>query len=218
MRMVAYSSVLIVCSFLQPYQLLGQSLGVAEVAAMKKRSELRAEFEDLRFRGSQKKHSGFGLGLGSTEATIKHELQGVNDKGMVVAIPFSEIVSLRSVGRENTHIQLDILRFPDISPETLVALNPDCSELRKHQRSVRLSVSVVDNTGGQLSWFGQEEQYGDVVKVGLLRDMEEGITVRVRLPVNETWWAIPSVTRDHLCPLGSFSPLNSSTTLKTEKP
>jgi hypothetical protein len=38
--------------------------------------------------------------------------------------------------------------------------------------------------------------------------------MRLGLPVNEFWWAVPSIRRDPLCPLEILDPLANGTTLE----
>ena len=192
-----YLNVVWLISCLFTVQVQPQSLTVPQVETARKRSENHIQFENLQFVGSSQRHAGFSLALGTDESEPRHVIEGVTQSGQFLLVPFSEIVSIRSFGSDGHKIQLEVVRFPDISSKDLVALNPNCEQLAMYRRVVRIFIE--QRSGQILYWLGSMEDYADINKIGRVADMQEGVTMQLRLPVNQTWWAIPAVAQDPLC-------------------
>ena len=137
---------------------------------------------------------------------------GTTESGDEASIDFSEIESFRVVkikkplfGKDRA--LLEILRFPTISPQDLVARKPSYSELRQNYAdTVSVWIHLEGEGGGKLCFVGQNmlpdsgpsnggyeviTRVLDIVKV----DLYQGLPRREAL-----WWAISSVTNDELYP------------------
>lgn len=191
--------------------LSAQSLTVAQVETARKRAAEHMSFDTLQFVGSSLRHAGFNLGLGTTEADPHHLIDGINRAGQKVSIPFSDIVLIRKIASNGTKVQLEIVRFPDISPEALISLNPNCKQLSTYRRLVRIFVESPNSRPEY--WLGSTDEYGDIDKLGRVADMQQGVTMRLKLPVEERWWAVPSILHDPLCST-VLDPLGSDTHLR----
>ena len=137
---------------------------------------------------------------------------GTTDSGNQVSIDFSEIESFRVVkikkplfGKDRALVE--ILRFPFISPQDLLARKPSYSELRQNYTdTVRLWIALEGKGGDELCFVGRNvlsgsgTSNGDYEVITRVRDIEK-VDLYQGLPRRETlWWAISSVIADELYP------------------
>ena len=134
------------------------------------------------------------------------------ESGNEVSIDFSEIESFRVVkikkplfGRDRA--LLEILRFPFISPQDLLARNPSYAELRQNYAdTVSVWIALEGKGGDELCFVGRNvlsgsgTSNGDYEVITRVRDIEK-VDLYQGLPRREAlWWAISSVTNDELYP------------------
>jgi hypothetical protein len=189
-----------------------QELTVAQVEVAKARSDKHMMFKDLEFIGSSVHHSGFNLGIGNDAAETRYSLSGTDNSGRPASISFSEITSIRRVDANGARFELEITLFPEISPKDLILLAPNCEQLSKYRKTIRIIVNV-SNGINSLQWLGSDDEYADVHRIGDVIKMQPGVTMRLGIPVNEAWWAVPSIRRDPLC-VSVLDPLSNGTNLK----
>ena len=137
---------------------------------------------------------------------------GTTESGNDVRIDFSEIESFRVVkikkplfGKDRALVE--ILRFPTISPQDLLARKPSYSELRQNYAdAVSVWLPLEGKGGDELCFVGQNVLSGTGPSIGgyevitRVRDIEK-VDLYQGLPRREAlWWAVSSVTNDEHYP------------------
>lgn len=137
---------------------------------------------------------------------------GTTESGNEVGIDFSEIESFRVVeikkrlfGKDRARVE--ILRFPNISPQDLLARKPSYSELRQNYTdTVSVWIHLGGEGGGKLCFVGRNvlsdsgSSNGGYEVIARIRDIEK-VDLYQGLPRREAlWWAISSVITDEHYP------------------
>jgi hypothetical protein len=188
---------------------------VAQIEDLKNDALTRMEYHNLRFAGSAQPRKGYCLALAFGKQEQIYEISGTSRSGDKVSIPFSEIEYIKASGKEGDLMRFQIMRFPTLSPADLLRLKPNWSELNKDRRTIELLVPLRDAHGNRLVWIGSPSENGELENLGAVEATAIGESIVLSLPLNATWWAVPSVTSDPLCtPCQSLPALYGSAVIR----
>ncbi len=134
---------------------------------------------------------------------------GEKDKsGEIVEIDFSEIKSL-SVIQTNDRALVEVVKFPDITPEDLFKTNPKYSHLKNN--FIRFWLEIKDKGKGELNlvgkgYSGQLEAIAKIqnIKLNTIIEFDYGTFAYGPRNIPSIWWATPSVIEDPSYPYKIF--------------
>ena len=174
-----------------------------------------SEFQGLFFQGSSTPRAGYSLGLSYGSAEPAFELRGTTVTNTPVIVSLSDVELITYFGGDGQHFRFRVARY-DISSKELLDNKPNYTQLREHFKTIELLVPVRDAKGAGLFWMGRTSRYNETERLGSVDQTASNKAIRLSLPPTATWWAIPSVVNDPLCPIKGLSPLGDSGRISKE--
>ena len=202
-----------------------KEIKIEEIVYVKNFSKKSRSIEELSQKGTRVTQYGEKVGLiyvkdQNVNDEPFFEFKGTTETGAKINIDFSEVKSFtllrvdnRFLGKDRALLQ--IIQFPYISPEDLLSIKPNYSDLKEnYTKSVRLWVTLEGEAGSELCIVGvklfDEEKYEVLSK---LRDIELNSRVILEYGIFEVdsigqmpsvWWALPSVIQDRDYPYKQY--------------
>lgn len=186
-----------------------QSLTPTLVDKVRTEGASKAKFQGLFFQGSSTPRAGFSLSLSYGTAEPEFGIKGVIGKNSTELVPLSDVELITYLGVDGQYLKFRVARY-DISSKELLDSKPNYTQLREHFKTIDLLVPALDKKGAALYWMGKTSPNDNVERIGRVDQTTTNRTIRIILPPNTTWWAIPSVANDPLCPVKGLNPLGDS--------
>lgn len=192
-----------------------QSLTPALVDKIRTIGASKAEFLGLFFQRSSTPRAGTSLSLSYGTAEPEFRLKGVIGKNTTAFVPLSDVELITYLGEEGQYLKFRVVRY-DISSKELLESKPNYTQLQEHLKTTEILIPARDEKGAALYWMGRTDPNNEVERFGKVDQTATNRTIRIILPITATWWAIPSVANDPLCPIKGLRPLGDSRGISKE--
>jgi len=133
-------------------------------------------------------------------------LSGVNEQGQTVSVALADVKSVKFLdfadkGKESMRAKIEVVIFPDISPEELLRTSPGYSDLRSKTTVIQLALKQPD--GSELAFGPLPDCEKDAPAE--FEHFEIGLPIAARAERNLYWWAVPSVAESPGYPFRSVA-------------